>query len=54
MGVNLTPILQPTVLRLDDLRGRSFAVDGNNVLYQFLARLRSDGRPSNTKANSMA
>ncbi|MEE8232808.1 MAG: flap endonuclease-1 [Thermoplasmata archaeon] len=45
MGVNLTPILQPTVLRLDDLRGRSFAVDGNNVLYQFLALIR---RPDGT------
>ncbi|MFQ6012127.1 MAG: flap endonuclease-1 [Thermoplasmata archaeon] len=40
MGVNLTPLVQPTILRLDDLRGRSFAVDGNNVLYQFLALIR--------------
>ncbi len=40
MGVNLTPILEPTILRLDELRGRSFAVDGNNVLYQFLALIR--------------
>ncbi|MFQ5552622.1 MAG: flap endonuclease-1 [Thermoplasmata archaeon] len=45
MGVNLTPILQPVLLRLDDLRGRSFAVDGNNVLYQFLALIR---RPDGT------
>lgn len=40
MGVNLTPILEPTILRLDALRGRSFAIDGNNVLYQFLALIR--------------
>lgn len=45
MGVNLTPIVHPTILRLDDLRGRSFAVDGNNVLYQFLALIR---RPDGT------
>ncbi|MFQ5907876.1 MAG: flap endonuclease-1 [Thermoplasmata archaeon] len=40
MGVNLTPILEPTILRLEALRGRSFAIDGNNVLYQFLALIR--------------
>ncbi|MFQ5918511.1 MAG: flap endonuclease-1 [Thermoplasmata archaeon] len=45
MGVNLRPVLQPKILRLDDLRGRSFAVDGNNVLYQFLALIR---RPDGT------
>ncbi len=27
MGVNLTPIIVKTVLSLDDLRGKSFAVD---------------------------
>lgn len=46
MGVNLTPILEPQVLDLAALRGRRFAVDGNNVLYQFLALIRKpDGRP---------
>lgn len=35
-----------TVLSLDDLRGRSFAVDANNYLYQFLSLIRMpDGTP---------
>ena len=35
-----------TVLTLDDLRGKSFAVDANNYLYQFLALIRMpDGTP---------
>ena len=46
MGVNLTPIIIKTVLTLDDLRGKSFAVDANNYLYQFLALIRMpDGTP---------
>ena len=46
MGVNLTPIIVKTVLSLDDLRGRSFAVDTNNYLYQFLSLIRMpDGTP---------
>lgn len=46
MGVNLTPIIEKEVLKLDDLRSRSFAVDGNNTLYQFLALIRQpDGQP---------
>ncbi len=46
LGVNLTPIIVKTVLNLDDLRGRSFAVDANNYLYQFLSLIRMpDGTP---------
>lgn len=46
MGVNLTPIIVKTVLSLDDLRGRSLAVDANNYLYQFLSLIRMpDGTP---------
>ncbi len=46
MGVNLTPIITKTVLNLEDLRGRSFAVDANNYLYQFLSLIRMpDGTP---------
>jgi len=46
LGVNLTPIIIKTVLSLDDLRGKSFAVDANNYLYQFLALIRMpDGTP---------
>jgi len=34
------------VLRLEDLRGKSFAVDANNFLYQFLSLIRTrDGTP---------
>lgn len=46
MGVNLTPIIVKKVLSLDDLKGRSFAVDANNYLYQFLSLIRMpDGTP---------
>lgn len=41
MGVNLTPIIVKDKIRLRDLRGRSLAVDANNVLYQFLALIRT-------------
>lgn len=46
MGVNLTPIMIKKILSLNDLRGRSLAVDANNTLYQFLALIRlPDGTP---------
>jgi len=46
LGVNLTPIMIKSILSLDDLRGRSFAVDANNYLYQFLSLIRMpDGTP---------
>jgi len=46
LGVNLTPIIVKRVLSLEDLRGRSMAVDAFNVLHQFLALIRSrDGKP---------
>ena len=45
MGVNLTPIIEKRVVTLEDLRGRSFAVDGFVVLHQFLALVRArDGQ----------
>ncbi|MEM2916877.1 MAG: flap endonuclease-1 [Candidatus Bathyarchaeia archaeon] len=40
LGVNLTPLVVRHVLGLEDLRGKSFAVDANNFLYQFLAVVR--------------
>lgn len=40
MGVNLTSIVLKHVLSLESLKGRSFSVDGNNYLYQFLALIR--------------
>ena len=41
LGVNLTPIMIKRILRLEDLRGKSLAVDANNYLYQFLALIRT-------------
>ena len=41
MGVNLAPILVKREIRLEDLRGKSLAVDANNVLHQFLALIRT-------------
>ena len=46
MGVNLTPITVRKTLSLDDLRGKSLAVDASNYLYQFLSLVRTrDGTP---------
>jgi flap endonuclease-1 len=46
LGVNLSPIMIKKILRLGNLRGKSFAVDANNTLYQFLALIRMpDGTP---------
>jgi flap endonuclease-1 len=46
MGVNLTPIIIKKILSLEDMRGKSLAVDANNYLYQFLALIRMpDGTP---------
>ncbi len=46
MGFNLSPIVVKQQLKLKDLKGRSLAVDANNMLYQFLALIRMrDGRP---------
>lgn len=53
MGFNLSPLVVKRQLSLDDLRGRSLAVDANNTLYQFLALIRMrDGRPlTDSKGN---
>jgi flap endonuclease-1 len=46
MGVPLTPIIIKEQLSLEDLRGKTLAVDGNGELYQFLALIRlRDGSP---------
>jgi flap endonuclease-1 len=46
MGVLLTPIVTPQAIALDDLRGKTVAVDGQGDLYQFLALIRlRDGSP---------
>ncbi len=53
MGFNLSPLVVKRELSLDDLRGRTLAVDANNMLYQFLALIRMrDGRPfTDSKGN---
>jgi len=46
LGVNLTPIIIKKILSLEDLRGKSLAVDAQNYLYQFLSLSRmQDGTP---------
>ena len=46
MGVLLTPIIVKQTVALEDLRGKTLAVDGNGELYQFLALIRlRDGTP---------
>jgi flap endonuclease-1 len=46
LGTNLTPIVVKQTLTLNDLRGKSLAVDANNYLYQFLSLIRTrDGTP---------
>ena len=43
MGVNLTPIIKKNTINLTDLAGKVIAFDANNVLYQFLALIRTRG-----------
>jgi len=46
LGFDLSPLVVRRQIALDDLKGRSLAVDANNLLYQFLALIRMrDGRP---------
>jgi len=46
LGVNLTPIIIKKIISLEDLRGKSLAVDAQNYLYQFLSLSRmQDGTP---------
>lgn len=46
LGVNLRDLVPKTVIRLEDLSGKSIAVDAYNALYQFLAIIRQpDGTP---------
>src|SRR4051812_5628185 len=40
MGVLLTPIIVKQPLTLEELRGRTLAIDGHGELYQFLALIR--------------
>ena len=46
MGVNLRGLVRKTTVKLEDLSGRSIAIDAYNALYQFLAIIRQpNGTP---------
>jgi flap endonuclease-1 len=46
LGVDLRDLVPKTVVRLEDLGGKSIAIDAYNALYQFLAIIRQpDGTP---------
>jgi len=46
LGVNLRDLVPKTTIRLEDLSGKSMAIDAYNALYQFLAIIRQpDGTP---------
>ena len=46
MGVNLRDLVPKVTIKLEDLSGKSIAIDAYNALYQFLAIIRqSDGTP---------
>ncbi len=46
MGVNLRDLVPKTIVRLEDIGGKSIAIDAYNALYQFLAIIRQpDGTP---------
>jgi len=40
MGVSFSGLIHGTAIHFDDLRGRTIAIDGYNVLYQFLSTIR--------------
>jgi flap endonuclease-1 len=46
LGVNLRDLVPKTTIKLEDLSGKSIAIDAYNALYQFLAIIRQpDGTP---------
>jgi flap endonuclease-1 len=46
LGVNLRDLVSKTIIKLEDLSGKSIAIDAYNALYQFLAIIRQpDGTP---------
>ena len=46
LGVNLRGIIPKTIVKLEDLSGKTVAIDAYNTLYQFLAIIRQpDGTP---------
>ena len=46
VGVNLSPIVTAKEIKLEDLRGKTVAVDAYNTIFQFLSIIRQpDGKP---------
>ena len=46
MGCAITPLIEGKTIKIEDLKGKILAVDGNNILYQFLTTIRQrDGTP---------
>jgi flap endonuclease-1 len=46
MGVDISDLVEGSVCELDDFKGKAIAIDGYNVLYQFLSSIRGpDGTP---------
>ena len=46
MGVKLGGLFEARRIAIDDLAGRRIAIDGHNILYQFLSSIRSrQGEP---------
>jgi flap endonuclease-1 len=43
LGVQFGDLSEPRKISIDELKGRSVAFDGNNVIYQFLAIIRGQG-----------
>jgi flap endonuclease-1 len=43
LGVQFGDLVEPRKISLDELKGRSVAFDGHNVIYQFLAIIRGQG-----------
>ena len=44
MGIQLGPLLETRQIKLEELNGQRVAIDGYNVLYQFLTSIRqADG-----------
>jgi flap endonuclease-1 len=41
MGTKLTVLVEPKIVSYADLKGKTFAVDAHNILYQFLTTIRS-------------
>lgn len=53
MGVNLSGLTEPESIELQDLNGKTIAIDAYNTIYQFLSIIRQpDGRPlTDSKGN---